>query len=241
LALNANLILLIVELILLVPTLLLLVLGRREERGRAALLTEITKTAKMLTRQEYFNSVLYGMQSATSSIRGSITGSVPATSQDEELVSRIVGQIIQCKRNQKQLVIRYLLPRSQDRLSVASRYTTAGAQVRFHRSLIVSDLRYMVVDGKISVIGIPKSAGDDQPTREGYVLPSEELGEIISENFEKKWSEAAPYEEYAREVLSEITSTNPNVSDELLSGQLKVPVQEIIRMKQVGKSETVIT
>jgi hypothetical protein len=232
---DANLILLIVELVLLVPTLLLLVLGRREERGRAELLKEITKTAKMLTRQEYFNSVLYGMQRATLSISGSITGSVPATPQDEELVARIVDQIVHCKKNQKQLVIRYLLPRSQDRLSIASRYTSAGAQVRFHRSLIVSDLRYIVVDGKIAIIGIPKSAGDDQPTREGYVLPSEELGEIISENFEKKWSEAAPYDEYAREVLSDITSTNPNLSDELLSGQLKVPSQEIVRLKQMGR------
>ena len=73
--LDVNSLLLLTEIVLLVPTLLLLVLGRREEKGRGLLLQEITKTAKMLSRQEYFSYVLLGMQTATKSIKGSIKGS----------------------------------------------------------------------------------------------------------------------------------------------------------------------
>ncbi|MDG6999503.1 MAG: hypothetical protein JRN15_10350 [Nitrososphaerota archaeon] len=232
-ALDLNLILLLVELVLLVPTLLLLLLGRREEKGRQALLKEITKTAKMLSRQEYFNFVLSAMMTATESIKGSITGSVPTNSEEEDLVRRIAEQIKQALRNHPNLSIRYLLPRSQDRLSVAYRYKESGAEVRFHRALIVTDLRYMIVDHKVSVVGLPNAAGDDQPTKEGYLLPSEDLADTIDENFERKWKEAATYDEYAKEVLSEIRSQSRSVSSELLSAQLKVPNNEIARLIQV--------
>ena len=235
-ALDLNLVLLLVELLLLVPTLLLLLLGRREERGRQALLKEITKTAKMLSRQEYFNSVLSVMMTATESIKGSITGSAPTNADEEELVKKITEQIKQSMKNHPNLTIRYLLPRSQDRLSVAYRYKESGAEVRFHRSLIVTDLRYMLVDRRVSVVGLPSAAGDDQPTKEGYLLPSEDLADTIDENFERKWKEAATYEEYAKEVLSEIKSQSRTVSSELLSAQLKVPNSEIVRLTQVISS-----
>ncbi len=231
--LDLNLILLVVELLLLVPTLLLLLLGRREEKGRQALLKEITKTAKMLSRQEYFNSVLSAIMTATGSIKGSITGSMPTNVEEENLVHNITQQFKQSKKAHPELAIRYLLPRSQDRLSVAYRYKVAGAEVRFHRSLIVTDLRYMIVDDRITVVGLPSMAGDDQPTKEGYLLPSEDLAATINESFENKWREAAAYEDYAKEVLSEIRSQSRSVSSELLSTQLKVPNDEIVRLIQV--------
>ena len=227
---DLNLLLLVVELLLIVPTLLLLILGRREERGRQTLLKEITKTAKMISRQEYFNSVLSAMQSATESIKGSITGSVPTNAEEEELIQRITNQIRQSKKNQPNMEVRYLLPRSQDRLSIAYRYKEAGADVRFHRSLVVTDLRYMLVDDKATVVGLPSIAGDDQPTKEGYLLPSEDLAQTIKESFEAKWKEAATYEDYAKEVLTEIRSQSRAVSSELLSAQLKIPNNEILRL-----------
>ncbi|MCL4519069.1 MAG: hypothetical protein M1587_07715, partial [Thaumarchaeota archaeon] len=114
-SLDLNLILLIVELLLLAPTLLLLLLGRREEKGRQALLKEITKTAKMLSRQEYFNSVLSAIMTATGSIKGSITGSVPTNVEEESLVHNITQQFKQSRKAHPELVVRYLLPRSHSR------------------------------------------------------------------------------------------------------------------------------
>ncbi len=59
-------ILLVVELALLVPTLVLLLRGSREEKGRSLLMEHITSTAKMLSRQEYFNAVESAIRSAVS-------------------------------------------------------------------------------------------------------------------------------------------------------------------------------
>jgi hypothetical protein len=225
---DINLVLVIVELILLVPTLLLLVLGRREEKGRRHLLEQITSTAKMVSREEYFNSVRAGMQSAKQSIKGTITGSAPKTDEQEIRVKGVVDEIRAAgKRGVK---LRYLLPKLHDRLTIAYRYTEAGAEIRFHPALVVSDLRYVVVDDKSTILGLPSTAGNDQPTREGYHIPSEGLSHIFAQQFESRWAEAVKYEEYLREVIAEAKSHNPNMSEKLLASQLQIPESEIPRV-----------
>ncbi|MCL5068719.1 MAG: hypothetical protein M1368_10265 [Thaumarchaeota archaeon] len=224
---DLNFILVAVELVLLVPTLLLLVLGRREERGRRHLLEQITRTAKIVSRQEYFNSVHSSMQKATRSISGIITGSAPKSREEEEIVKSIVEEIR--RANQRGVVVRYLVPESQDRLRVASLYKQAGAEIRFLLGLVVNDLRFEVVDNKSVVIGLPVTAGQNQPTREGYMLPSEGLSEILSNQFENKWKSGRSYDDYIGQVLNEIKSHNPNVSRELLLNQLQIPEGELQR------------
>ena len=226
-ALDLNLILLIVELLLLVPTLALLILGRRETQGRQALLRQMATTARMVSRQEYFNSVQFAMQNAAKSIKGSITGSAPQTPEQRDQVDGIFAQIHNA--NTRNVTIQYLLPKTQDRLGVASRYREAGAELRFHPGLIVSDIRYMVVDGKHAVLGLPSAAGENEPTREGYVIPSEGLAQILLQQFEEKWAQAATYDEYLHDVLLETKSHNPNISSQLLSLQLSIPESEVNR------------
>src|SRR5579875_2273950 len=227
LPIDINLILLIVELILLVPTLLLLILGRQEERGRRQLLTHITNTARMVSRQEYFNSVQAAMQRANKSIKGSITGSAPKTRDQEEEVRRIIEEIRRSR--QRGVSIQYLFPKSQDRLTMANRYKESGAQIRFHPGLVVSDIRFVVIDNQCTVLGFPSVAGENQPTREGYSIPSEGLAEILTQQFEGKWSQGTEYDDYLKEVLLEIKSHNPNISFKLLSSQLQVEESEIRR------------
>ena len=233
---DVNFILMLVELSLLVPTLLLIILGSREQRGRRHLMEHLTNTAKMLSRQEYFNSVESAMRSATRSIRGSITGSLPKTGEQEESVRKITTVIDQLTGRGKKnstIKIEYLLPKSQDRLSVAYRYISAGAIIKFHPALLVSDLRYVIVDDRLTVLGLPSTTGEDQPTREGYSIPSEALAEIFAHQFELKWEQAVDYESYARAVLVEIKSHSPNVSSKLLSGQLSIPSDEIERLTKL--------
>ena len=226
-AFDLNFLLVVVELILLVPTLLLLVLGRREERGRRHLLEHISHTARMVSRQEYFNSVHSSMQRARTSISGIITGSAPKSKEGEELVQSIVDEI--SRASERGVIIRYLVPESQDRLRVASSYKQAGAEIKFLLGLVVNDLRFEVVDNKTVVIGLPGTAGQNQPTREGYLIPSEGLSEILSNQFENKWKNARSYDDYIGEVLNEIKSHNPNVSRELLLTQLQIPEGELQR------------
>lgn len=222
--------LLAVELVLLTATLALLIQARRESTGRENLLEQMAHTARIVSRQEYFNAVHFVMQNAKNSIKGSITGSVPSSAEQQDQVQAIIDHISTAK--QRGVKIQYILPKSPDRLVVANKYREAGAEIRLHGGIIVSDLRYTVIDNGYTVLGLPSSVGENQPTREGYVIPSEALAEIFLRQFQTRWEEATPYEEYLKTIVSEIRNHNPNVSVQLLSSQLQVPESEITRIEE---------
>ena len=222
--------LLAVELVLLIATLSLLIQARRESTGREKLLEQMAHTARVVSRQEYFNAVHFVMQSARNSINGSITGSVPSTTEQKDQIQAIIDRISQAKT--RGVKVQYIFPKSPDRLVVANQYREAGAEIRLHAGIIVSDLRYTVIDNAYTVLGLPSSAGENQPTREGYVVPSEALAEIFLHQFRTRWEEAAPYDEYLKSIVSEIRNHNPNMSIQLLSSQLQIPESEITRIDQ---------
>ena len=222
--------LLAVELVLLIATLALIIQARRESTGRENLLEQMAHTARIVSRQEYFNAVHFVMQNAKKSIKGSITGSVPSTAEQQDQVQAIIDHISVAKK--RGVKIQYILPKSPDRLVVANRYREAGAEIRLHGGIIVSDLRYTIIDNGYTVLGLASAAGENQPTREGYVIPSEALAEIFLRQFQTRWEEAAPYDEYLKTIVSEIRNHNPNVSVQLLSSQLQVPESEIKRIEE---------
>jgi hypothetical protein len=228
LSIDVSLVLLVVELILLIATLSMLILARREAHGRQLLLKQITSTAKMVSRQEYFNSVQFGMQNSVASIKGSITGSSPQTPEQRDRIEGIIEQIHRARS--RNVTVQYLVPKAQDRIALASRYKEAGAELRFHAGLLVSDMRYVIVDGKHTVLGLPSAPGETEPTREGYVIRSEGLAQVLLQNFEGKWREASTYDNYLNGILLEIKSHNSGVSTQLLSSQLGVSESEIKRM-----------
>ena len=156
-------VLLAVELILLVATLALLLQARRESKGREDLLEKMADTARIVSRQEYFNAVHFVMQNAKDSIQGSITGSAPTTPEQKDQVQAIVDHISTAKR--RGVRIQYILPKSPDRVVVANKYREVGAEIRLHAGIIVSDLRYTIIDNMYTVLGLPSSAGENQPTR----------------------------------------------------------------------------
>jgi hypothetical protein len=226
---NLNIVLMIVELSLLIPTLLLLVLGRREQTGRQKLLEQMTTTANVLTRQEYFYSVEATMQSAKSTIIASVTGSFPKTHEEEESLQRIVELISRLKKTEVQKIC-YLMPKSHSRLSIAYAYKAAGAEVKFHPGLLVSDLRYMVVDDSTTVIGLPRAAGENQPTKKGYTINSRVLSSMFAREFHSNWSQAVDYDRYAKEVVGEIKAHNHHASAKIISAELLIPEFEIARI-----------
>jgi len=223
--------LLFVELILLVATFMLIMLGRKEAKARESLLQQMTHTARMVSRQEYFNSLHFVMQNAKNSIKGSITGSHPTTAEQNDQVQGILNHINAAKS--RNIVIQYLLPKSQDRIKVASAYKAAGAEIRFHPGLLVSDLRFTVVDNNQTVIGLATATGQNEPTREGYVIPSEAFAQIFLRQFQERWEEAITYDTYLKDTLSEVKSHNPSVSTQLLSSQLQVPESEVKRILEI--------
>jgi phosphatidylserine/phosphatidylglycerophosphate/cardiolipin synthase-like enzyme len=221
-----NLLLLVVELFLLIVTIGLLILNRREQHGRDTLLTHLSAATDVVSRQEYFVSVLDSIQTAKKYIHGIVTGSAPPP-QEAEVIHKVVDAISQAVA--RGVDVRYLFPHSPERLQVAQQYVKAGANVRFNPAVLVRDARYMLVDDKSVVIGVPERKGTDEPTRRGYVVPSETVAAMFREEFEKSWtsSETKGYRDYLTEVVTRARQSNPKISAELIASNLRIPKEEI--------------
>jgi len=149
--------LLLLESVLLVATIMLLVYGIHEGKRRDALLKEVGRATKVLTRQEYFLSIMEAMFDAKQEIIGCITGT-PTSGDDVKMTRHIADAIEDMTR--KGVTIKYLLPKFPDRLQIGVLYTKAGAEVRFSSCLMVHNIRYSVVDERIVVLGIPENTGE---------------------------------------------------------------------------------
>lgn len=83
--------LLILESILLAATIILLLFSIKEGRSRRQLLLEVERTAKILTRGEYFLTVTDVMLYAKSEIIGCITGRLPSGDDKKRLQDTLGG------------------------------------------------------------------------------------------------------------------------------------------------------
>ncbi|HYC26591.1 MAG TPA: TrmB family transcriptional regulator sugar-binding domain-containing protein [Nitrososphaerales archaeon] len=213
--------LLVVEPFLLIVTLLLLVLNRREQKGRDRLLERLSAATDVVSRQEYFVTVLGSLQSAKDYVVGSVTGSSP-NAEESEVLHQVVEAI--SAATSRGVKVRYLLPLAPDRLQVAQMYSAAGAEVRFNPGVLVADARYMIVDDRSVVVGVPERKGKDEPTRKGYIIPSETVGALFKGDFDSKWGspETRMYASYLEEVVSNARSSNPAISAELIAANLKI-------------------
>ena len=215
--------LLTIELSLLILTLILLYLSRRELSERRRLVEHMIKTTRLLTRVQYFNEVIDGIRDAKNEIFGSITGAKPKGSRVyfDKLLKELDNAV---KRGVK---IRYLFPMDRDRLYIGYLYSQIGIEVGYHSGLVVYDLRHMVIDDHIVVLGFPEKTGYEQPTRVGIKIRSESLARIFRDRFEMLWREAIEYKRYLNKVINEYVKANPNISPILISKELGIPIDEI--------------
>lgn len=215
-----------VELVLLAATILLLVLNRREIRSRELVMRRFTSVADAITRQEYFVAVIEAIQRAERRILGSVTGSAPAP-EEGEVVQKVLEALSEASA--RGVRIRYLLPLAPDRLRMARRYREVGAEVRFSPSVLVSDMRYMCVDDRLVIVGVPGRKGRDEPTRKGYTIPSESLAIMLGKSFEAEWSspESKGYEQYLAELVASARSAQPGLSAGVIAKNLGVPEEDI--------------
>lgn len=215
-------ILLILESALLIATIIILLYSIKEGRGRRKLLMEVSKAVKILTRLEYFLIVTDSMMDAKDEIIGCITGRLPY-GDDKRRTKEIMNNIERLTK--KGVCIKYLLPKFPDRLHIGYLYSKAGAEVRYSGCPIVYDIRYIVVDNKLVVIGIPETTGEKEETRKGYRIPSEALSSVLKRHFTTCWDESIPYEEYANEIIRQTGATT-----KLLSRELHIDEKELERL-----------
>lgn len=233
-----QLLLLAVELVLLVATLALLVLNRREMRAREVLMRHFTSVADVITRQEYFVAVVEALQGAEKTLDGSVTGS-PPSNEEGEVIRQILRSIAEAAK--KGVAVRYLLPLAPDRLKMGKFYTANGAQVKFSPSVLISDARYMCVDGKEVLVGVPERSGRNEPTRKGYTIVSESVSRLFAREFEDQWgAEAArTYERYLKELVGNARTANPSASPELIAGNLGLEARDVeSALRSLGKEDT---
>ncbi len=217
--------LLLLESVLLIVTVILLMFSLREGRGRRNLLLEVEKATKVLTRQEYFLTVTDSMMDAKAEVVGFITGRLP-TGDDKKRTREIVTHIE--RLTGRGVSVKYLLPKFHDRIHIASLYRMAGAEIRFGSCPVVYDLRYIVVDNNLSVIGLPESIGEKEATRKGYRIPSEGLAAILKEYFYRCWETNLSYDEYLREVIKQT-----GAPFKTLASELQIDEEEIERIGQI--------
>jgi hypothetical protein len=215
-------ILLILESVLLVTTVILLLFSLKEGRGRRKLLLEVGKAAKILSREEYFLSVTDSMMDAKVEIVGVITGRLP-TADDKKRVNEIIHHIEKLKR--EGITARYLIPKFHDRLHIGHLYQKAGAEVRFSICAIANNIRYIIADDRVVVIGIPESTGEKEATRKGYTIPSEGLAAILKDHFSRCWEESMNFKDYLKEIIRQ-TGASPG----LLAKELQIDEREIEKL-----------
>ncbi len=203
--------LLVLESVLLVVTIVLLVFSIREGRHRDKLLVEIVKTAKILTRQEYFLTVNDTMMEAEREVVGCITGRLPR-GEDIKRTREVVATIERIVK--KGVRVEYLMPRFPDRLHVGYLYTKAGAEVRYSSCLMVHNLRFMIADDRVVIIGIPEVVGEKEATKKGHRIPSEGLA-IVLKNYFMNCEKQIGFADYVKEVLKQTGATPKHLASEL--------------------------
>ena len=213
--------LLVLESVLLAATIILLIYSIREGKERKGLLLEIGKATKILTRQEYFLTVIDSMMDANEEIIGCITGRLPA-GDDKKRVRDVIDAIERLSK--RGVRIKYLLPKFPDRLHIGHLYTKAGAEVIYSSCLMVHNIRFITMDDRVVVIGIPESVGEREATKKGYRIPSEGLAMILKEYF-KQCEKQISYIEYLREVIHQ-TGATPKI----LAHELQIDEGELERL-----------
>jgi hypothetical protein len=209
--LNLEFTLLLLESGLLIATVLLLTYSIREGKRRDRLLQEIGRVTRVLSRQEYFFSIMEAMLDATREIIGCITGNPPANSDEKDMTRHIADTIEHMAK--KGVSIRYLLPKFPDRLQVGLQYMKAGAEICFSSCLTVHNFRYIVVDEKIIVLGMPDKMGEKEATKKGYTIPSEALASLLKVSF-NGCKDKMSLKEYLQEVITQTGATPEHLARE---------------------------
>jgi hypothetical protein len=153
--------LLVVELVLLAFTLLIIVTTRGEFGARSELMAHVSSATDTITRQEYFATVI-DSQAAERYFLATVTAT-PPTPEESAIVSMIVDSL--SKASARGVNVRYMVPHSPDRLLMARRYKRAGAELRFHPGLVVSNARFMVVNDRTGSSGCPTGREETSPQR----------------------------------------------------------------------------
>jgi hypothetical protein len=213
--------LLSLESLLLIFTIILLFYSIKEGKQRDTLIMEVGKATRVLTRQEYFLSIIDSMMDAKEEIVGCITGR-PPVGEDRRMTRDIVERIE--KMTKRGVRIKYLMPKFPDRLHLGHQYMKAGAEIFYSSCLMVHNLRFIIIDEGIVVMGIPESIGEKEATKKGYRIPSEGLAMVLK-NYFNSCEKQTSFQDYLKEVIQQTGATPEHIAREF-----QIDVEELKRI-----------
>ena len=79
--------------------------------------------------------------------------------------------------------------------------------------LMIHNIRFITVDDKIVVMGIPESTGEKQATKKGYMIPSEGLAMVLNNYFET-CEKQVTFKDYLIEVMTQTGATTKHLASE---------------------------
>jgi len=202
--------LLLLESLLLIFTIVLLFYSIKEGKQRDKLIMEVGKATRVLTRQEYFLSIMDSMMDAKEEIVGCITGRRPF-GDDLKMMKTIIEDISRITK--KGVKVKYLLPKFPDRLHVGYKYMKAGAEIYYSSCLMVHNIRFIIVDERVVVMGIPESTGEKEATKKGYRIPSEGLAMVLK-NYFNTCEKQSGFAEYMKEVVEQTGASIEHIAKE---------------------------
>ena len=222
-------ILILIESVLLIVTIILLLYSIKESWRRKELLLAVGKATKILTRIEYFTAVSDSITEAEEDIIGYVTGR-HTIDDDEKRVATILNAIK--RATSRGVRVQYILPKFHDRLYMGYLYSAAGAEVKYRPSLVIQSLRYMVVDSKTVIIGIPETTDQEEMTSKGHWLPSKALADILKNHFYARWNNSLSFGEFFNEVLKQTDASTNELALEL--GIDVKRLKKVLSMQQTG-------
>ncbi len=128
------------------------------------------------------------------------------------------------------VVVRVVTSQQTPRIYPAFQLVERGVELRFQETLLGDDLRFMLADRDMSVLGLPASNGpDERQSVHGVGVPGRKLSSLLFGYFESQWSDAAEYEEYVGRLVRRGIDDDETRA-ELVATELQLPVQEVRRL-----------
>lgn len=209
---------------LLVLDMLALSLGRRERRERLDHMARVEEAARVYSREAYEFLIMRCTQAAKYKIYCywhslHIGKFMPRY---EAFNNQMIAA------HTRDVDVKVITAKDTQRLAAAYELRTGGIEVRFQETLLVSDLRFTLIDDCTLVFGLAES-DSKKPSREGVDLTNHKLCALVLRHFHEQWEKAVTYEEYLGAVVTQIRADDSTNTIEMIAQQLGLPAAEISR------------
>lgn len=202
---------------------------RAEETARAAHLASMETVAKLYTRAEYESLIRQRIDSAQKALL-CYWYSLHQESAGESYAR--INQSLHEAIQKRTVTVKVITAQEKDRIAPAFELGKLGVEVRFYRALPASDLRFMLADETWVILGVPGTPGMGLaralPSHEGVEFIGAKLRSILADYFDRQWSVAERYDEFAGSRVKEfLEDKNPM---ELVCMELGLPLEEVTRL-----------